>query len=174
MLPAARATDLIACPLPGHVSNPATGGSTSTLINQLPALRHGDTSTCGALLVEGNPTILIDSRRAIYLGASTAHGGKVIGGSPNVFWGTQTLAVAGKGDLLTNKFSEQYEFLNEVTKQPVAGLLYCITAPDGRQYVGRTDKMGKTERIITENKEKVIVRWGKEAATYLRRQGTPF
>jgi uncharacterized Zn-binding protein involved in type VI secretion len=51
--PAARLSDLNACPIPGHGTNPATSGSPDVLINNLPTLRVGDSTACGDAVSAG-------------------------------------------------------------------------------------------------------------------------
>lgn len=84
--PAARVTDVIACPL--HVASAIATGSPDVLINGLPAARQGDASTCASTLVSNViPSVLINGRPAAVIGSLTSHGGMVIAGSPTVLIG---------------------------------------------------------------------------------------
>lgn len=82
--PAGRLSDLDACPLPGHGSNPTTTGSANVLINGLPALRVGDSTACGDAVTQGIGSILVNGMPIAHLGSTTAHGGVIITGSGDV------------------------------------------------------------------------------------------
>ena len=62
-LPAAVVGDLHVClmpPLAGpHPPAPFTKGSTTVLIGGRPALRMGDMSGCGAVIITGAPTVIV-------------------------------------------------------------------------------------------------------------------
>lgn len=68
-MPAARLTDMHACPLPTHVGGPiAMPGASTVLICTLPAARIGDMAICGGppdALVQGAPTVLISRHAGI-------------------------------------------------------------------------------------------------------------
>ncbi|CAN7748675.1 PAAR domain-containing protein [Pseudorhodoferax sp. LjRoot39] len=88
MPPAARITDLHACPMvtPGlppvpHVGGPVLGpGVPTVLIGQLVAAVVGDTALCVGppdTIVKGSATVMIGSRPAARVGDTTAHGGSI-------------------------------------------------------------------------------------------------
>jgi uncharacterized Zn-binding protein involved in type VI secretion len=93
--PAARLTDMHTCPkvtgLVPHVGGPISGpGAPTVLINKLPAARVGDQCTCVGptdVIVKGSATVLIENLPAARLGDSTAHGGVIVLGAPNVLIG---------------------------------------------------------------------------------------
>ena len=60
-MPAAVLGDLHACVLPGThpPSSPFLAGSPTVLIQGRPALRTGDACGCGAVVVIGEPTVLV-------------------------------------------------------------------------------------------------------------------
>lgn len=98
MPPAARITDLHACPLvtPGlppvpHVGGPILGpGVPTVLIGQVPAAVLGDLATCVGppdTIVQGSATVLVGGRPAARVGDATAHGGAVVLGWPTVLIG---------------------------------------------------------------------------------------
>lgn len=93
--PAARLTDMHACPMqtPAVVPIPHVGGPImfqgmpTVLINGLPAARVGDVAMCVGppdVIVAGSPTCLIGGIPAARMGDQTAHGGTIVAGSPNV------------------------------------------------------------------------------------------
>ena len=93
--PAARITDLHACPMmtPAvppipHVGGPISGPCCPTvLIGMLPAAVLGDMALCVGppdAIVMGNPTVLICGRPAARMGDATAHGGTIVIGNPMV------------------------------------------------------------------------------------------
>lgn len=98
MPPAARLTDMHACPMvtPGlppvpHVGGPVVGpGVPTVLIGSLPAAVLGDNAVCVGppdTIVKGSATVMIGGKPAARLGDSTAHGGSIVLGLPTVMIG---------------------------------------------------------------------------------------
>ena len=77
-------------PIP-HVGGPVVGpGAPTVLISGLPAARVGDLATCVGppdTIVSGSATVMIGGAPAAYVGSSTAHGGSIVVGIPNVMIG---------------------------------------------------------------------------------------
>lgn len=102
MPPAARITDMHACPMvtPGtppipHVGGPIVKGQPTVLIGFMPAARIGDTCICVGppdAIVKGEPTVLIGYSPAARMGDSTAHGGTIAAGLPTVMIGSSGTA----------------------------------------------------------------------------------
>lgn len=98
MPPAARITDMHACPMqtPGlppvpHVGGPIVGpGVATVLIGKLPAAVVGDLCTCVGppdTIVSGSATVMVNGRPAARQGDPCAHGGSVVVGLPTVMIG---------------------------------------------------------------------------------------
>lgn len=98
MPPAARLTDMHTCPMqtPGlppipHVGGPIVGpGVPNVLISGLPAAVMGDMCTCVGppdSIVKGSATVMIGGKPAARMGDTTAHGGAIVLGAPNVMIG---------------------------------------------------------------------------------------
>lgn len=96
MPPQSRQTDMHTCPLvnPGpvpHVGGPITMPCVPTvLVNYLPAAVVTDTCICTGppdTIVKGSTTVMIGYRQAARIGDTTAHGGVIVQGSPNVITG---------------------------------------------------------------------------------------
>ena len=95
MLPAARLTDMHACPMVTgvvpHVGGPIVApGAPTVLVGGLPAARLGDSAVCVGppdVIVTGVPTILIVGQPAARITCSTAHGGVIVAGLPTVLYG---------------------------------------------------------------------------------------
>lgn len=95
MPPAARLTDIHACPMVDgivpHVGGPIIGpGVPTVLIGGLPAAVLGDNATCvgpPATIIKGSATVLIGGKPAARLGDNTAHGGVIMLGLPTVMIG---------------------------------------------------------------------------------------
>ena len=98
MPPAARLTDLHACPMvtPGlppipHVGGPVIGpGVPTVLVGSLPAAVLGDNAVCVGppdTIVKGSATVLIGGKPAARIGDTTAHGGSIVLGLPTVLIG---------------------------------------------------------------------------------------
>ncbi|MFO7845053.1 MAG: PAAR domain-containing protein [Balneolaceae bacterium] len=95
---AARITDMHVCPMqtPGlppipHVGGPIVGpGASTVLIGKLPASLVGDTCVCVGppdTVVKGSATVMICGKPAVRMGDTTAHGGNIVIGAPNVMIG---------------------------------------------------------------------------------------
>ncbi|MCI3946380.1 membrane protein [Pseudomonas syringae] len=95
MISSARLGDQHACPLPGHGITPVATASGDVLINALNAARVGDLCACGAVIVAGFPSILLNGRPMAHLGSPTSHGGMLMTGSENVGGGFAADAGAG-------------------------------------------------------------------------------
>ena len=98
MPPAARLTDMHVCPMvtPGvppvpHVGGPVSGPCVpNVMIAGLAAAVVGDMAICTGppdSIVKGSATVKIGGRPAARVGDSTAHGGSIVAGAPNVMIG---------------------------------------------------------------------------------------
>jgi uncharacterized Zn-binding protein involved in type VI secretion len=95
MLPAARVSDMHACPmvdvLKPHVGGPILPpGGLTVLIGGLPAARVGDMATCVGppdVIALGSFKVLIKGQPAARMGDMTAHGGAIVMGYPTVLIG---------------------------------------------------------------------------------------
>lgn len=95
MPPAATLTSMHTCPMVTgivpHVGGPVIGpGAPTVLIGGLPASVVGDMCTCVGppdTIVKGSATVMIMGRPAAYMGSTTAHGGVIVMGVPNVMIG---------------------------------------------------------------------------------------
>lgn len=86
--PAARMTDGITCPVPGHATNSIATGSPDVIFDGLPAAREDDVCTCGSTLSLGlSSTVFINGRKAATTGVVGSHGSVVVGGSGTVIIG---------------------------------------------------------------------------------------
>jgi len=172
--PAARLSDLNACPKTGHGTNATTSGSPDVLINGLPTLRVGDSTACGDAVAEGIGSILINGQPIAFLGSATAHGGVIVTGSGNVLVGTQSGSAPFTAPEVLPTHSEQYQLIDSNTGQPVEDALYCVECADGQRFVGYTNAYGNTERVFTKDPQAVVVRWGRDAAKHLKQQRIRF
>ncbi len=92
---AARVGDMHICPAANgpvpHVGGPILPpGAATVLIGGMPAARAGDQATCTGppdIIVAGSGTVLIEGMPAARMGDSTAHGGTIALGAPNVIIG---------------------------------------------------------------------------------------
>ena len=97
--PAARLTDMHTCPMQTpavpspipHVGGPITGpGVPNVLIGKMPAAVMGDVCVCTGppdSIIKGSTTVMIGGKPAARMGDTTAHGGVITLGSPNVLIG---------------------------------------------------------------------------------------
>lgn len=98
MPPAARLTDMHACPMvtPGtppipHVGGPIAGPGAVTVITCfMPQSTVGDTAVCVGppdTIIKGSTTVLVMNKPAARMGDSTVHGGTIAAGAPTVIIG---------------------------------------------------------------------------------------
>ncbi len=95
MPPAARLTDMHACPMVTgvvpHVGGPIIGpGEATVLICKMPAAVVGDSLVCVGppdTIAKGSGTVMIGGKPAARMGDSCAHGGTIILGAPTVIIG---------------------------------------------------------------------------------------
>ena len=95
MPPAARITDMHACPMVTgivpHVGGPVSGPCAPTvLIGGLPAARVSDMAVCVGppdVIAKGSATVITMGMPQARIGDMTAHGGVLILGQPNVLVG---------------------------------------------------------------------------------------
>ena len=95
MPPAARLTDMHACPmvtgLVPHVGGPVVGpGVATVMIASMPAAVVTDNCVCVGppdSIVKGSATVMIGNKPAARMGDSTAHGGSIVLGAPTVMIG---------------------------------------------------------------------------------------
>lgn len=93
--PAARVTDMHACPMVTgvvpHVGGPILPPAAVTVLTgNLPQARVGDLCTCVGppdTIALGSFTVLVGGQPAARLGDTTAHGGTVVTGFPTVLIG---------------------------------------------------------------------------------------
>lgn len=98
MPPAARITDFHQCPMQTpavppipHVGGPVIGpGAPTVLVGKMPAAVVGDMCVCVGppdSIVKGSSTVTIGGKPAARMGDTTAHGGSIMAGCPNVIIG---------------------------------------------------------------------------------------
>jgi uncharacterized Zn-binding protein involved in type VI secretion len=98
MPPAARLTDMHACPMQTpalppvpHVGGPIVGpGVPTVMIAKMPAAVVGDNCICVGppdTIAMGSATVMIGGKPAARMGDSTVHGGSIVAGAPNVMIG---------------------------------------------------------------------------------------
>jgi uncharacterized Zn-binding protein involved in type VI secretion len=61
------------------------------------------------------------------------------------------------------QYDQQIVAVDAATGNPIHYYPFFIETEDGRTYMGRTDEEGKTPRIITQGKQRLVVYWGEEA-----------
>lgn len=92
--PAARVTDMHACPMVTgvvpHVGGPISLGCFTVLTGSLPQARVGDMAVCVGppdTIALGSFTVLVGNMPAARMGDLTAHGGTIVVGLPTVLIG---------------------------------------------------------------------------------------
>ena len=102
MPPAARVSDMTACPMVDPGPKPHVGGpiippcSTNVIVCGMPQARVGDKSQCvgpTATIIRGSATVLVNNKQAARMGDQTSHGGTIITGCPTVLIGDAAIVV---------------------------------------------------------------------------------
>ncbi|WP_116085543.1 PAAR domain-containing protein [Tropicimonas sp. IMCC34011] len=102
MPPAARISDMHACPMiaPGptpHVGGPVIVGSPNVITLKMPQARVGDSCICVIpmdSIAKGSATVHVNKRPAARLGDNTVHGGAIVTGAPTVIIGDAAAVAA--------------------------------------------------------------------------------
>lgn len=159
--PAARVTDPITCPIPGHGTNSIASGSSDVFFNGLAAARLGDTCTCGQALNGGfSSTVFINGLNAMTLDSSASHGGLVIGGSGNIIIGdTHTPAPFIPPLPIISQPSVEFKAASAATGEPIAQQAYELETVEGRIVKGQTNAQGLTQSVTTRQPDLAVVRW---------------
>jgi uncharacterized Zn-binding protein involved in type VI secretion len=153
-MPAARLTDMHVCPMvtPGtppipHVGGPIILGSAGVLIGGMPAARMGDMATCVGppdMIALGCMTVLIGETMA---GAAAAPGPIKVGLSSAA--AAQLAAATALSDNKESSTKEEhwveFQFVDKVGN-PVSGVPYKFTDPDGKESEGVLKPDGRIRR----------------------------
>ncbi|MGH1450162.1 MAG: PAAR domain-containing protein [Pseudomonadaceae bacterium] len=140
MIPAARLGDMHQCPRSGHGPSPIISASSDTLINGMGAARVGDTCGCGAVITQGFPSILINGRPLAYMGGTTSHGGRIVGGSSDTFGG---FTMGGSGLIMDFARLGAIDEAGKVDDQRLASVL---ADPDLTQRAMAADALVEPEQ----------------------------
>ncbi|MBU2950778.1 PAAR domain-containing protein [Tamlana agarivorans] len=74
-----------------HVGGPIIKGEVNVLFNGKPVATMGSMCTCNGgpdTVITGNPSVLVNGKPIACLGDSTAHGGVIVTGEPNIMVGS--------------------------------------------------------------------------------------
>lgn len=166
--PAARQTDPVACPVPGHGTNPLVTGSPNVLMDGLPAARLSDKSACGSAVVGAvASTVFINGLPAATLGSTGDHGSVIVAGSGTVIIGSGgggaaftpvsplsiASAVIGQAGpaLLAEQaaaaFNDRFVLIDSRSGKPLANRHYAIKRENGQLEYGQSDEQGLTALV---------------------------
>lgn len=143
--PAARLTDMHACPMVDgvkpHVGGPVTGpGAPTVLIGGMPAAVQGDMCVCvGApdTIMMGSAGVKICGKPAARMGDMTLHGGSILAGCPTVLIGETGSGAGGSGGQSQQK-STQTGAAQAADNSNAAALKQA--ANEGQEEAERSDK----------------------------------
>lgn len=150
-LPAARMGDMHVCPMmtPAvppipHVGGPIMLGSPMVLIGGMPAARMGDMAMCvgpPSTILMGCPTVLIGEG-----GSGSASGGGAGSAAAAAAAAGAATAKGGAGESFS-KIEHWVEFqFTDKAGNPVSGLPYKFTDPDGKESMGILRPDGRVAR----------------------------
>jgi uncharacterized Zn-binding protein involved in type VI secretion len=95
MKPAATLGDMHSCPIKGHGTTPIVSGSGSLTVNGKPTACVGDTTGCGATIIEGAPVMMANGQLVAFQGSKTSHGGTIISGDSALMLDTGNASIVG-------------------------------------------------------------------------------
>ena len=166
--PAARLSDIHACPIPGHGSNPIAVGSPDVLFNNLPAARVGDSSSCGGAVAQGEGTVLVNGKPVAFLGSPTTHGGSIVTGSGDILVGSSVSKAPFTAPApIPSQFDEHFILSDADTGQPLANRAYTLKTASGKIIEGVTDEYGKTKRATAYDAEAVSVEFEPQTEIFI-------
>lgn len=143
--PAARITDSINCPIPGHGPKAIASGSPDVFFDGLAAATKGDTCTCGSALDSAvSATVFINGKNAAVIGTVGIHGDVVIGGSGTVIIGDSHSPAPFIPPLplaLQKTYGHTFSIVDSETGQPLAGRNFTAIV-NGQKITGVTDSAG--------------------------------
>ncbi len=145
-----RVGDQVTCPLRGHggVTIIVSGDPTFIVDGQAVA-RHGDKTSCGAMLIASQVVAYVDNSRDVARGTSPAKAGLTSVMSSSVV----DDAVASDND---SAFDQHFALVDDVTGRPLSNRLYRIKWSVG-MVEGRTDGVGMTKTVAAAGVETVTI-----------------
>ena len=170
-----------------RLGDPTTHGgvvvsaSADTLAHGKPVARVGDSVTCpihghgGCVIVEGDPTLLLDGRHVALQGHMTSCGAALIstlsevivssGGTGSHASSSTVGRLASAGASTGRQLSDINAFDERVHLGGGSqiGLPYFIKMADGRTFSGRVGADGLLPRVVTPYEDDYEIFWGDEA-----------
>jgi uncharacterized Zn-binding protein involved in type VI secretion len=134
--PAARLTDMTACPMvtPGtppvpHVGGPIVGPcSPNVIVGGMPQATVSDMAQCvgpPATIIKGSATVLVNGKPAARMGDMTNHGGTVVSGFPTVLIGDASSAGGGAGASGDFSGANASDFAKSLKQASDSGKAFC-------------------------------------------------
>ncbi|EPC01925.1 hypothetical protein L861_19945 [Litchfieldella anticariensis FP35 = DSM 16096] len=139
----AKLGDLVACPCKGGPHRIVTGAA-SALVDNKPAARAGDKSSCGASIVTGLDWYQIEDSPAAVHGSATSCGGQVVAastvkiGSPR--GGAMQPLSPAKGETHNRRV-----IFKDASGKPYASVAYRLELDSGEALEGMTDANGEAD-----------------------------
>ncbi|MCL2724409.1 MAG: PAAR domain-containing protein [Polyangiaceae bacterium] len=122
--PIARVGDPVACPMPGHGTNPIVTGDPVVQIDGAPVARHGDSTACGATLISGQMDVLIES------GSSAGQGEQSAAMTPQRDPEASDKTIVPYELILVNEREQPLANVRVLLETP-SGEEVCVTGADG-------------------------------------------
>jgi len=137
--PVARMGDKATCPIPGHGTVTIVEGDPDWTDDGKPISLEGHKCSCGCSLISTLSNVVRSPEGS---GAASAGAGSAAGA---------VATAAGVSSLSSGSASEDYDlqFLvqGDKTGKPMANTPYKITLDNGREFTGKTDKNGLTQKV---------------------------
>lgn len=131
----ARIGDKVTCPQKGHGSvTTIVTGDVTDIIDGSPIARHGDMTACGATLISSQMLTYVDEGSVSGQDASSA---------PAIASAASSLA----DNEANHAYDLQFLVQGDKTGKPMANTPYKITLDNGREFTGKTDKNGLTQKV---------------------------
>jgi uncharacterized Zn-binding protein involved in type VI secretion len=107
-------------PVP-HTGGPVITGAPTVIVAFVPQARISDQCTCVGppdVIVKGSPTVIMGGMPAARLGDTTAHGGVITTGAPNVLIGESGYVSSGTGGIGDSSRGETEATLPDIQSSP--------------------------------------------------------
>ena len=144
--PVATLGDKHACPL--HRNNAIVSGSGKLTVNGKPTACVGDSTGCGATIIEGAPVAMAGGQMVAFLGSKTSHGGTIVSGDSRLMLDTGMAQIVGGLDegiaeLLQKEDYTKTLHLKDAEGKPLSDTPYVLENAQGKTIAsGTTDSSG--------------------------------
>ena len=132
---------MVQCPKKGHGTCPIVSGDNTLIIDGKPVARHGDKTSCGAMLIASQQNSTADQLTSAATAAVTS--------------GKQELSFEDffspyDEEYEQDSFNDSFQLIDQIKNEPLVHCEYVIKRQDGSMEKGVTDEHGCTHLLAAE------------------------